>query len=495
MSRLTRLVAFGAVVVGLLAFPGIAAAGHENDPRENLLIRGHIFEPAVLGGFGGANSDIHTDEAFWRNLLIQGNWDGFNIRNIASANNPRQVSRTFCDGNQGDVIVYKDIVVRSWNTPAGSPGPFGAGLTCDGEAVPPGWEGLHVFDISNRRNPVLVADVQLACGSHTATAVPDRKNDRLLVYSSPSAHSAQNPNPPATCDWFDIVEVPLDDPEDARFLRAQPAMHTCHDIGVILGDEKKAACAGGEGYRLFSLGGRQGGSLENPLLLQSVVVAPPHVTVGHSASFTWDGEVIIFGHEPGGGVAAECEATDEPEKKSFFFHDTDTGAELGRWTLPRPQSSTENCTLHNYNMVPLRNGRDLLVSGNYQAGTWVVDLTNPASARTVAWSDPPPKPVPPGTPFCCDVTGAWSTYWYDGFIYETNIGEGLNIFELRGRETRSAIRLGHLNPQTQEFTIDDRRGDDDDDDDDDDRDDDDDDDDDDRDDDDRGDDDDDDDDD
>src|SRR5688572_25770623 len=178
MSRLTRLVALGAFAVGLLAFPGIAAAGHENDPRtDNLRPRGHIIEPAVLGGFGGANSDIHTDEAFWGNLLIQGNWDGFNIRNISSPNNPRQISRTFCDGNQGDVIVYRDIVVRSWNAPAGaSPLPFGTGLTCDGEAVAPGFEGLHVFDISNRRDPVLVAQIPLACGSHTATAVPDRRN-------------------------------------------------------------------------------------------------------------------------------------------------------------------------------------------------------------------------------------------------------------------------------------------------------------------------------
>jgi hypothetical protein len=193
-------------------------------------------------------------------------------------------------------------------------------------------------------------------------------------------------------------------------------------------------------------------------------VVVPTVTVGHSAAFTWDGEVIVFGHEPGGGVEAECEATDDPLKRTFFFYDTETGALLGTWTLPRPQGSTGNCTLHNYNLVPLRDGRDVLVSGNYQAGTWVVDLTDPANARTVAWSDPPPKPVPPGTPFCCDVTGASSTYWYDGEIYETNIGEGLNIFRLRGRETRSAIKLGHLNPQTQEFSLDGRRGDDDDDD-------------------------------
>jgi hypothetical protein len=202
---------------------------------------------------------------------------------------------------------------------------------------------------------------------------------------------------------------------------------------------------------MFSLGGPSGGSLEDPMLMHHVVV--PTVTVGHSASFTWDGKVTIFGHEPGGGVAAECEATDDPFKKSFFFYDTETGAFLGTWTLPRPQGATENCSLHNYNLVPLRSGRDVLVSGNYQAGTWLVDLTDPANARTVAWSDPPPKPVPPGTPFCCDVTGAWSSYWYDGFIYESSIGEGLNIFGLRGRETRGAIRLRHLNPQTQEFSL------------------------------------------
>jgi hypothetical protein len=31
--------------------------------------------------------------------------------------------------------------------------------------------------------------------------------------------------------------------------------------------------------------------------------------------------------------------------------------------------AAENCTVHNYNVVPLRSGRYVLVSGNYQAGT------------------------------------------------------------------------------------------------------------------------------
>ncbi len=179
---------------------------------------GHIIEPAVLGGFGGGNPDINTDIAFRGNLAVQGNWDGFSIRDISAPGNPKTVSRTFCDGNQGDVAVYGDIVVRAWNTPAGIAGAFGAGLTCDGQAVPAGFEGIHVFDISDLDNPELVADVELSarpradavgCGSHTMTLVPDLDNDRLIVYNQTSG---------GPCPFVGIVEVPIDDPEDASFV-------------------------------------------------------------------------------------------------------------------------------------------------------------------------------------------------------------------------------------------------------------------------------------
>jgi LVIVD repeat len=454
MGRFLRFILFVAAGVAVLTMPLAASAGHASDPRtKNLHPKGHISEPASLLNPAVANPDIHTDIAFWGKLAFQGNWDGFNIRDISDPDNPTQVSRTFCNGDQGDVVVWDDVLVRSWNSVTGP-----AGSTCDGQPVLPGFEGLHVFDISDLSDPELVASVPLACGSHTATGVPDLVNGRLLVYSSSSAHDSTppiNPNPPATCDWFDIVEVPLDDPADAMFLRAEPSDHTCHDIGVILGNAMKAACAGGEGVRVFSLGGSGGGSLVDPLL--KFHVTEPGVTIGHSAAWSWDGEVLIFGHEPGGGVDDQCKATDPVINRSFFFYDGDTGAKLGMWTLPRPQSDAENCSLHNLNVVPLRSGRDVLVHGSYQSGTSVVDFTNPANARELAWSDPPPIPVTFPTPFCqppgCELGGVWSSYWYNNFIYETNITEGLNIFRFSGRATAGAKRVGHLNPQTQEFTI------------------------------------------
>ena len=85
---------------------------------------------------------------------------------------------------------------------------------------------------------------------------------------------------------------------------------------------RKAACAGGVGYAVWSLGGRDGGSLDNPRFLYSDVVeeirgpgpGSPNVNnpTGHSAAFSWDGDTLIFGHEPGGGVVPRCLATGAP---------------------------------------------------------------------------------------------------------------------------------------------------------------------------------------
>jgi hypothetical protein len=139
--------------------------------------------------------------------------------------------------------------------------------------------------------------------------------------------------------------------------------------------------------------------------------------------------------------------------KSLFFYDADTGTKLGQWVLPRPQGPDENCTIHNYNIVPTRGGRYVAVGGHYQAGTWVTDFTDPANPVVLAWSDPPS--LGPG-PFCgglCQLGGAWASYWYNDFIYESDITRGLNVFRLSATEYGGSFRLSHLNPQTQDFSI------------------------------------------
>ena len=420
-------------VLVLLGAPSVAAAEHGTRPATSTMkALGHSANPASIAA-ATANSDL----AFWGDKAFEGTYDGFRIIDISEPDNPVEIKKQSCNGNQGDVVVWGDVLVRSWNAPAGD------GATCDGEPVSAGFEGLHVFNIANLDDPQLVASVRTPCGSHTATGVPDVANGRLLVYNNGSS---------IDCPWFEVVEVPLDDPAGATVLRNEPVTGAtrCHDIGVILGDANLATCASGAAATVYDIGTNSipGGSLEDPQHLYNI--AEPGVGVGgnwHSAAFTWDGEVLVLGWEPGGGSAPECESTDPAVKKSAFFYDTATGAKLGQWTLPRGQDGAgENCTIHNYTVVPLRSGRYVMAGGHYQAGTWVVDFTDPANPTNPGWSDPPPL-VPP------ELGGAWSSYWYNGFIYESEITRGLNVFRFNGPETAGAMRLRHLNPQTQEFSI------------------------------------------
>jgi hypothetical protein len=471
-------------VLALVAASIPASAEHATRPHtRNMIAKGHSPHPQTFPG------PISSDLAFWGNLAFQGNYDGFRVIDIFDADNPQLLSHPGCNGDQGDIVVWDDILVRSWNSPAP------AGRLCGGQPVPTGFEGVHVFDVSDPANPQLLTAVEFSaagaaergtadgCGSHTATLVPDLANDRVIVYSNNSSGGGRE-----VCDATNIVEVPLDDPTSASHIGYVPMTdgslgtnNGCHDMAAILGSVNLLACASGHAANVFSIGGSRGGSLEEPQFLYSIeeeeefeghhikigAPAPPeqdqhHGGRWHSAAFTWDGEVLVLGWEPGGGLQAECTEHDAPINKAMYFYDTATGEKLGRWVLPRAQGEDENCTIHNYNIVPLRSGRHVAVSGNYQAGTWVTDFTNPRSPVTVAWSDPPS--LGPG-PFCdpdgatgpepprCQLGGAWSSYWYNNFIYESEITKGLNVFRVADRRLSGAIRVPHLNPQTQEFSL------------------------------------------
>ena len=431
MKKLT--VVLSLALICMLTLVGIASAGHDDDPHtQNLHAMGHDEAPASLN-YGP--TDVHTDIAFWGKYAIQGNWNGFRVLDISAPGNPKLLNFVECQGDQGDVSVWGNLVFRSTNSP--NPG----SRSCGGEAVPVGFEGIHIFDISDLSAPALIATVPTTCGSHTHTLVPDTGNNRVLLYVNSSNSTCQSGTVSGAV--IDIIEVPLDAPESASVIHSEPLFDGalfCHDASVILGDANLLACATSPVVNVFDIS-----NPADPEPLYSI--AEPGVTIPwHSAAFTWDGEVIVLGWEPGGGVAPSCEANDPDVFKSFFFYDADDGAKLGQWTLPRAQSALENCTLHNFNVVPLRSGRYVVAHGSYQSGTSVVDFTDPANPYEVAYSDPPAI-----DPF--DIGGAWSSYWYNNFIYESNITEGLNVFRLSDRATAGAMRLPYLNPQTQDFTL------------------------------------------
>lgn len=457
MSRHTRIMLGALVAAGVLVAPVTAVADHATNPHTpNMHAKGHSPHPATFFGEPDGVRHINSDLAFWGNLAFNGNYDSFRIIDIADPDNPVELSHQRCNGDQGDIFVWENLLVRSWNSKKT------VARTCDGQIVPAGWEGVHIFDISNTADPTLLTAVRLPCGSHTLTGARD--GDRLIVYSNNSSSAGcvdgTRANDDPVGDFIDVLEIPLDNPLGANLLRREPLAGPitnvrtgCHDMGLILGSVNLAACASADATNVFDIGDNAlpGGSLADPVFLYTIF--EPGVghagTNGrwHSAAFTWDGKVLVLGWEPGGGAEPECQSTDPPVDKSLFFYDTATGAKLGQWVLPRGQDGVgENCTIHNYNIVPLRSGRYIAVGGHYQAGTWVTEFTDPANPVTLGWSDPPPITPP-------DLGGAWSSYWYNNFIYESSITEGVNVFRFSGNETAGAMRLHHMNPQTQEFSL------------------------------------------
>ncbi len=466
MRRGIRWPILALATVTLVATALPASADHGTRPSEDLRALGHSPQPATFFGAADGEREVNSDLAFWGDLAYNGNYDGWRVIDISDPRNPQELAHPSCNGDQGDIVVYQDILVRTWNSPKDED------RQCLGQTVPAGWEGVHVFDNSDPVNPTLVAAVELPCGSHTATlAGVSRPN--LIVYSNISSSfgcvdgTRENDDPVG--DFMDVIAIPLRDPAGAHLLRREPLAGPttdvrtgCHDAAVILGDVNKAACASADTINVWDIGENDtpGGSLEDPELLFTIYQPgiADETTNGrwHSAAFTWDGEVLVMGWEPGGGAAPECEAEDPPEKKSKFFYDADTGELLGMWTLPRPQSEEENCTIHNYNVLPMRDGRYIAVGGHYQAGTWVVDFTDPANPQTVAWADPPPlgTVTTPGGQEVNELGGAWSSYGYNRVIYESEITKGMHTFRLLDKSiVRAWVNLPNLNPQTQPHSM------------------------------------------
>jgi hypothetical protein len=396
---------------------------------------------------GTSLAAINSDLAFKGNLVIEGHWNGFRIIDVSDPANPVQLSNyEQCAHNsgQGDVVVYGDILVRTWDSTSNTT------HTCGGVPVGAGFEGIHIFDISDPANPVFKKQLRMAatgndpgaptpgCGAHTATALPDPARDNLYLYVGGSS---------GTCTGIDIVRIKISDMTNATYVTRASAGRQCHDNNVIMGNVNMAMCAGGNGFSVFrfdpALNPADPGGIENPTLLYSRSL--PGVSPAHSGSFSYDGEVLIFGWEPGGGTGARCVNTGTAQNtidRTLYFYDAELGTQLGTLLQPRPQTAQENCTWHNFNVVPTYKGRVAIV-GSYQMGITAIDFTDPAAPTQFAFADPAPL-VPTRT------GGDWSTYWHNGKLYEADIRRGLLIWDLDDeRENRARTLTGDHNPQTQ----------------------------------------------
>ncbi|HMK23670.1 MAG TPA: hypothetical protein VK466_15170, partial [Terriglobales bacterium] len=125
------------------------------------------------------------------------------------------------------------------------------------------------------------------------------------------------------------------------------------------------------------------------------------------------------------------------------------------YKLPAAQGDSENCVAHNGSLVPVP-GRDIEVQAWYQGGISVIDFTDPTKPVELAYFDR--GPIDPNTLI---LGGEWSAYWYNGYIYGSEIARGLDVFELTPTkfltqneiDAAKSVRLTEENVQSQQRIV------------------------------------------
>ena len=219
----------------------------------------------------------------------------------------------------------------------------------------------------------------------------------------------------------------------------------CHDITVY----PALGLAGGacEGYGLLL----DISDPTNPTRIDAV--ADSNFSYWHSATFNNDGTQILFSDEWGGGGSPKCRKTDPKEwgANAIFRIVNRKMVFQSYYKIPTVQTSQENCVAHNGSLIPIP-GRDVMVQAWYQGGISVFDWTDPMKPFEIAFFDRGPV----------DSTrqgngGAWSTYWYNGAIYSSEISRGFDVMELTPTQhltqneidAAKTVRMDYFNAQGQ----------------------------------------------
>ena len=397
----------------------------------------------------------NTDMAFRDDLLVAGSYHGFNMYKIDKDGIPNLLSSIVCPGGQGDVSIVGDILIMSVEQTRGR-------MDCGREGVgkdasPERFRGIRIFDISDLSRPKQVGAVQTCRGSHTHSVVSGPTADgKIIVYNSGTASVRDEeeleqcigniPGDERTALFrIDVIEIPISDPSKSKIV-SSPAVFAdletgalgglwrggdhgdetqdtsrtdqCHDITVFPSANIAAGACSGNGI-LFDITDPY-----NPVRLD--VVTDEGFAYWHSATFNNEGTKVIFTDEWGGGGRARCRAWDPLNWGADAIYDIVDSKLVFRshYKMPAPQLETENCVAHNGSIIPVP-GRDIFVQAWYQGGISIIDFTDSSNPQEIGYFDRGPI-----NKDMLITGGYWSSYFYKGYIYGTEIIRGLDVFKL-----------------------------------------------------------------
>jgi hypothetical protein len=487
--------------------PGLYDAA---EAAEGMRLVSFSRKPAVFDTARGLTF-INSDLAFRDHYVYQGNFAGFTIWDVKDASKPQMVAVVSCITSQGDPSIIGNLLFISAEG-GGNRNDCAKGGVQDPKDH---MSGVRIYDVSNPAAPKLIKNVQTCKGSHTHTIIPDPKNkDVVYIYVSGNQNArpatelagCNNGTDPADVNnslyRLDVIKVPLKHPEQAEVvtgariftgLNAAPtsAMHreqqaerasrrnaagaagarqagdpttptgprNCHDVTAYPAMHLLAGACASYGL-LVDIS-----NPEKPVRLDAR--ADTNFSLWHTAVFSNDGSKVVFTDEWGGGTQPMCQATSMMEMggNTILTIQNKKLTQHAYFKIPSSQSAQENCVSHNGGLVPVP-GRDLFVQGWYQGGVDVSDFTNPDHPFEVAFFDRGPADAPPAPGDTASaaisrqrgtIGGSWGAYYWNGYIYSSELARGFDILELVPSDKLSAneiaaaklVRMEEYNPQSQ----------------------------------------------
>lgn len=425
----------------------------------------------------------NTDMAFRDDILVTGSYHGFNVYQLDQDGMPELAASIVCPGGQGDVSIVGNLLIMSVEQERGR-------LDCGLEGVREDvsqerFRGIRIFDVTDITRPIQVGAVQTCRGSHTHSVISGPGEDgKIIVYNSGTSGVREQEEMESCFDEspgdertalfrIDVIEIPIDNPAAAKIIDS-PAVFAdpesgalaglwrggdhgdetqdtditdqCHDITAFPELGLAAGACSGNGI-IFDI--------SDPLKPERIdAVVDSGFAYWHSATFNNDGTKVLFTDEWGGGSRPRCRAYDPLTWGADAIYDIVDGKLEFRshFKMPAPQVEQENCVAHNGSIVPVP-GRDIFVQAWYQGGISVIDFTDSANPKEIAFFDRGPLSEED-----LILAGFWSTYWYNGKIYGTEIVRGLDVLALVPSEHLSENELAaathadqadRFNPQQQ----------------------------------------------
>ncbi len=451
-------------------------------------------------GLTFANSDL----AFGGKYVYQGNFAGFSIWDVSNPASPQLMSTVPCITSQGDPTIVGNLLFVSAEG-AGNRNDCGKGGVKDPSEH---MAGVRIFDVGDPARPRLVKNVQTCKGSHTHTMLPSPK-DKNILYIYVSGSQGARPNTevkdckegtdPAdeTNSLFrlDVIKVDIRNPEKAEVvtgarlftgLDAAPRAasrtprtrvanagtpapmptgpRNCHDVTIYPAAKLLAGACGSYGLLVDV------SNPEKPIRLDAR--SDTNFSLWHTAVFSNDGKKVVFTDEWGGGTSPMCQQNSMLEMGGNTILSIDKDKKYKQhayFKIPSAQTAEENCVSHNGGLIPVP-GRDIMVQGWYQGGVSVMDFTNADKPTELAYFDRGPVDPAPGVdvPLTLQqqqaggrgrstIAGSWGAYYWNGYIYSSEMARGFDIMELEPSEHLSKneieaaklVQFKEYNPQSQ----------------------------------------------